>query len=262
MKPTILFLFNSSPYALQPWLDDGRFNVVSVDYHDTDHAQAHREPAQGVLQLNVDLSTPTAKRRVLELLWAHDMAQPSLVISFPPCTDLAVSGARHFKAKLARDSECQNRAVEMAKLASTFSCPYVIENPVSVLATLWRPADYYWDPCDYAGYIMPWEAQHPEFPGLIPDRDMYHKKTGAWCGNGFRTPERRYRAPLEKANHGWAKLGGKSARTKYIRSLTPRGWARAVYAANVTAILHEKVVDKAYIKELLSLKRSTLDALI
>jgi hypothetical protein len=37
--------------------------------------------------------------------------------------------------------------------------------------------------------------------------------------------------------HGHLKLGGKSARTKYIRSLTPRGLARAIYEANVEAVL-------------------------
>ena len=46
MKPTVLFLFNSSRYALEPWVQDGRFNVVSVDYHDTDHSEAHREPLE------------------------------------------------------------------------------------------------------------------------------------------------------------------------------------------------------------------------
>jgi len=240
MKPTILFLFNSSCYALEPWVQDGRFNVVSVDYDDTDHSEAHREPLEGVLQLNVDLSTTTAKQRVLELLWAHNMAQPSLVISFPPCTDLAVSGAKHFKAKLERDPECQTRAVAMAKLASTFGCPYVIENPVSILSTLWRPADYYWNPCDYAGYLYADRQVHPEFPGLIPDGDRYNKKTGAWCGNGFKVPVKARLEPIEKDNHGWAKLGGKSARTKYIRSLTPRGCAVAVYCANMPEILHKK----------------------
>ena len=56
MKPTVLFLFNSSSYAVQPWLDDGGFNVVSVDYDDTDHSEAHREPQEGHTVLNVDLS--------------------------------------------------------------------------------------------------------------------------------------------------------------------------------------------------------------
>jgi len=32
MKPTVLFLFNHSEYALLPWLRNGDFNVVTVDW--------------------------------------------------------------------------------------------------------------------------------------------------------------------------------------------------------------------------------------
>ena len=42
MKPTILFLFNSSGYAVKPWLDCGLYNCVSVDHDDTDHSGEHR----------------------------------------------------------------------------------------------------------------------------------------------------------------------------------------------------------------------------
>lgn len=238
-KPTILFLFNSSPYASAPWVADGRFNVVHVDWTDTDHSDAHTGPLEGVLRLNVDLSQPEAHRRVLELLWSHDYARPSLVVSFPPCTDLAVSGARHFARKLEADPDCQSRAVRMARVATLFGCPYIIENPVSVLSTLWRKPDAIAHPCDFAGYLYPSELEHPEFPGLIPDGDRYNKKTCYWTGNGFNMPPVDRHEPLEDANHGWAKLGGKSARTKYIRSLTPRGWARAVYLYNMVQVLLE-----------------------
>jgi hypothetical protein len=36
-------------------------------------------------------------------------------------------------------------------------------------------------------------------------------------------------------NPAHQKLGGKSARTKYIRSLTPRGFSQAVFEANTGA---------------------------
>jgi hypothetical protein len=44
-------------------------------------------------------------------------------------------------------------------------------------------------------------------------------------------PKRKIMMPFDEDNPGWRKLGGKSARTKYIRSLTPR-LARAIYEAN------------------------------
>ena len=56
MKPTILFLFNSSDYAPDPWIRDGRFNVVSVDYDDTDHSGTTRQSAGNHTHLNIDLS--------------------------------------------------------------------------------------------------------------------------------------------------------------------------------------------------------------
>jgi len=243
-KPTVLILFNSSPYAPQPWLDDGRFNVVSVDYCETDHSDAHKfswsHPRHH--RLNIDLSQPGAKYSILLGLHRISLDAPRICISFPPCTDLAVSGARHFKAKLEKDPECQNRAVTMARLASKFNCPYVVENPVSLLSSLWRRQDTYVHPWEFTGYIGDDEIVHPEFPGIIPDGDMYYKKTGLWFGNGFIMPHRMHGgAPTATKNPGWEKLGGKSARTKYIRSLTPRGLSRAIYHANMHHVLTERV---------------------
>ena len=238
-KPTVLFLFNSSHYAVQPWLNAGGFNVVSVDYDDTDHSQAHTGPSQGHTVLNIDLSHWLALGRVSRALSQRGMAQPSMVVSFAPCTDLAVSGAAHFKKKLERDPDCQNRAVRMARLASQFECPYAVENPVSVLATLWRKPDMYWHPWEYSSHCP--TGPHPEFPDVIPPQDLYPKKTGLWCGNGFVVPTKdvhtigAYKIP--KVFPGHTKLGGKSARTKYIRSLTPRGFAQAVFDSNKDDIM-------------------------
>jgi len=236
MKPTVLFLFNSSDYAVQPWLDDGRFNVVSVDYDDTDHSGAHTKPTEGHHRLSIDLSR-YGSLTVSSELTHIGMAQPSLVISFAPCTDLAVSGAAHFARKRERDPQFQEKATRMAKLASEFGCPYMVENPVSVLATLWRKPDHYWHPHEYSGYCP--EGPHPEFPEVIPPQDNYCKKTCLWTGNGFVMPLKKdHYIPLKTTVFpGHAKLGGKSARTKYIRSLTPRGFARAIYEANCENIV-------------------------
>lgn len=239
MKPTILFLFNSSNYAVQPWLDDGRFNVVSVDYDDTDHSESHTEEPQGTnghYRLDIDLGKLSARDEVLLCLSIWNMAQPSLVVSFAPCTDLAVSGAAHFKKKLQKDPQCQHRAVRMAQLASHFDCPYAVENPVSVLSTLWRKPDFYWHPWHFAQDCP--TGPHPEFPEVIPPQDMYNKKSCLWTGNGFVHPVKRQdKGPDDLVFPGHQKLGGKSARTKYIRSLTPRGFAQAVYEANKDIIL-------------------------
>ena len=239
MRPTVLFLFNSSDYAVRPWLDDGGFNVVSVDYSDTDHSGAHREPVKGHTVLNIDLAQNNAAFHVRTRLRMLGLSLPSLCVSFAPCTDLAVSGAKHFASKLEKDPCCQERAVRMAKLASEFGCPYMVENPVSVLATMWRKPDMYWHPWEFSyqfdKHSIP--LAHPEFPDVIPPGDWYNKKSCLWVGGGFILPRKDTDTGPTSENPGWAKLGGKSARTKYIRSLTPRGFAQAVYESNRDNIL-------------------------
>jgi len=240
MKPTVLFLFNHSTYALQPWIDDGRFNVVTVDYSDTDHSAFHATEdrfGQAFVRLNVDLSQPDAFKRVNTLLqYGLGFALPSLVVSFAPCTDLAVSGAAHFERKRLRDPEFQNKAVAQARLAEAWGVPYAVENPVSVLSTLWRKPNHTFHPYEYAGFCD--EGPHPEFPDVIPEQDRYNKKTCLWTGNGFEMPSKHPLAPLQQENPGFLKLGGKSARTKYIRSLTPRGFAYAMYSMNCRTVLN------------------------
>tara|TARA_R110002153_G_scaffold50989_4_gene143452 strand:+ start:1300 stop:1638 length:339 start_codon:yes stop_codon:yes gene_type:complete len=108
----------------------------------------------------------------------------------------------------------------------------MIENPVSVLATQWRASDHSFQPFQYGGYIPEDEADHPTWPDYIAARDAYPKQTHVWSGGGFVMPEHR---PVD-CPPGYStqhkKLGGKSAKTKNIRSATPRGFARAVFQAN------------------------------
>jgi hypothetical protein len=223
MKPVIVFAFNSSIYAPQPWIEDGRFTVVSVDWDDTDHSEAHRPPEPGHTVFKANLTKASGWEMIRKL-------EPSLIVSFAPCTDLAVSGARHFKAKAEADPKFQTKAAAAARAASLMGCPYVVENPVSRLSTLWRRPDITVSPFEFAGYCP--EGPHPEFPEVIPEQDRYHKRTCLWYGRGFNMPKRKIMMPFDEDNPGWRKLGGKSARTKYIRSLTPRGLARAIYEAN------------------------------
>jgi hypothetical protein len=237
MRPTILFLFNSSHYAVQPWLDDGGFECVSVDYDATDHSGTHRhtQPHCHHHIFNIDLAEQGAAVAVDDELAGYGLAPPSFILSFAPCTDLAVSGAAHFKNKRANNRFFQEEAVDLARLVEHWDCPSIVENPVSVLATLWKRC---------TGYVQPWwfpvscpEGPHPEFPKVLPPLDRYNKKTGLWCQNGAKMPVQEcFEAPLGDFP-GHTSLGGKSARTKYIRSLTPRGMSRAIYLANYQNIL-------------------------
>jgi hypothetical protein len=235
-----LFLFNATEYAVAPWLRDGRYTCVSVDYDNSDHAGDHRKHRDGNahhVRLNIDLSKRPylALCEVFNQLQALDIGLPDFVMSFAPCTDLAVCGNKSRPAKLLADPNCIKNAVAMARLAEGFGCPFVVENPVSILASEWRKPN---------GYVHPWmfadqcpSGPHPEFPDIIPPYDLYNKKTALWCGNGAQMPRAtwHHKPPIHEFP-GYTKLGGKSARTKYIRSLTPRGMAQAIYSANKTAV--------------------------
>jgi len=63
-----------------------------------------------------------------------------MMIAFPPCTHLAVSGAKHFKKK--REDGRQQKAIDFfMQLANAPIEKIAIENPVSIMSTIWRKPD-------------------------------------------------------------------------------------------------------------------------
>lgn len=157
------------------------------------------------------------------------------VAAFPPCTDLAISGAKHFEKKSLNDSMFWAKAMELVWIARDFAefsgAPYFIENPMTVISTLWRKPDYKFDPCNFGGYL-PASHQNGLYPEIYPARDAYKKETWLWTGGGFVMPERLIVEPVGNDYPGFKKLGGKSERTKEIRSVTPEGFATAIFETN------------------------------
>jgi site-specific DNA-cytosine methylase len=84
-------------------------------------------------------------RDVLDYPW-------DLMIAHPPCTDLCVSGARHFPAKQ-KDGRQQASASFFLSLAKAEIPCIAIENPVCIMSSLWRKPDQ---------VIQPWEFGHGE----------------------------------------------------------------------------------------------------
>ena len=91
-----------------------------------------------------------------------------LMIAHPPCTHLAVSGARHFPAKIADGR--QQAALDFVRLLMAAPIPRIaIENPVSIISSRIRKPDQ---------VIQPWQFGHGEtkttclwlknLPRLIP----------------------------------------------------------------------------------------------
>lgn len=156
---------------------------------------------------------------------------PEILFAFPPCTDLAVSGAKHFESKCAANPRYREEAMSLVyaarDIAESIGCPYMIENPVSVISSEWRKPDYIFHPYQYSGYL-PEDDIHPMWPTYIAPRDLYPKKTCLWTGNGFTMPEMRIVTIPTTLSTQQLKLGGKSLKTKNIRSATPRGFAKAM----------------------------------
>lgn len=84
-------------------------------------------------------------RDVLDYPW-------DMMIAFPPCTALAVSGARHFEEKR-KDGRQQSGASFFMSLAKADIPRIAIENPISIMSTLWRKPDQ---------IIQPWMFGHGE----------------------------------------------------------------------------------------------------
>lgn len=75
-----------------------------------------------------------------------------LMIAHPPCTHLAVSGARHFKAK--QESGVQQEALDFVRLLLEADIPKIaLENPVSIISSKIRKPDQ---------IIQPWQFGHGE----------------------------------------------------------------------------------------------------
>lgn len=142
---------------------------------------------------------------------------PDIVFAFPPCTHLAVSGARDFRKKgLNLLIDGLGTVEACRRLCGWYGCPWMLENPVSRLSTLWRPPDHTFDPCDYG--------------------DPWTKKTCLWTGGGFVMPQPH---PVEATEGSKMHRLPPTPERARIRSETPPGFARAVFEANASMVSRE-----------------------
>lgn len=199
----ILSLCDRTGNMVRPWIEVGH-EAVTVDLQPSawDHPRRTHYEAD-----------------VCKII-AETAAQPQFdfVAAFPPCTHLAVSGARWFREKgLSKLIEALQIVEACRAICEASGAPYMIENPVGTLATYWREPDYTFHPVHYAGYAED------------PSTDEYTKKTCLWTGGGFVMPARKPGEPtLGSLMH---KLPPSDDRAD-IRSATPMGFARAVFLAN------------------------------
>jgi len=200
----VISLCDYSLEAVRPWAAAG-YECWCVDLQ---HCAGSGELAGGIRRIGADVTR-----------WCPPLNRPiAFVMAWPPCTHLAVSGARWFKGKgLDLLADSLRIVAACARIAEASGAPYLIENPVGTLATYWRKPDYTFDPCDYAGYADD------------PAAEAYTKRTCLWTGGGFVMPEPRPVVPL--LGSLMHRLPPSEERAN-LRSRTPQGFARAVFAAN------------------------------
>lgn len=103
-----------------------------------------------------------------------------MILAFPPCTHLAVSGAKYFAEKQADGR--QQAAIDFFMRFANADCPKIaIENPVGIISSAWRKPDQ---------IIQPWQFGHGEtkktclwlkgLPPLIPTNIVSGREQRIW----------------------------------------------------------------------------------
>ena len=209
MKDTVISLFDVSGKMVQPWLAAG-YKCWIVDIQHPVAYETMGITTDGNLhKVNADLSRPW--------LPPIDRDRIAFVAAFPPCDHLSVSGARWFKGKGLRKLEI---SIAMFATAAEFcewsGAPYMIENPVSSIASYWRKSDHSFHPHQYTKYRA---------------EDNYTKKTCLWTGGGFVMPKVAKDYSLPEPDDRIHKCPPGPERHN-IRSATPLGFAEAVFRCN------------------------------
>lgn len=233
MPGIVLSLCDLTGVMVEPWVEAG-YHAILVD---PQHPEGVNTCGR-VTKIGHVLSHPESMRVIREAIGSGRVV---FVAGFPVCTQLAVSGTARWADKRAKDQHFQARAMELVHecrvIGELSGAPFFFENPVSAISSIYRKPDHTFHPFEYGGYL-PEGDEHPLYPEYFPPQDAYGKKTCLWTGGGFVMPDKR---PVsldaeQVAGQGQSKshnkLGGKSDKTKNIRSATPRGFARAVFEAN------------------------------
>ncbi|MDR5008282.1 hypothetical protein RGK87_04570 [Agrobacterium fabacearum] len=209
MRGIVILLCNLTDAMATPWIEGG-YEVVMIDpQHGETSSSRGVTRVAGTIVESADL--------LGELIRSGRVV---FVAGFPPCTDVAVSGARWFEAKRLADPYFQAKAAivaEQCRMTGLLSgAPWMWENPVSVFTNIFGPAHHTFHPYEYTQ--------------LCAD-DNYTKKTCLRVGGGFRMPPKCPDLSLGKPDNRIHAAPPGEDRANF-RSAFPVGFSRAVYLAN------------------------------
>jgi len=205
-RGVLLSLCDVTGNFAQPWVDAG-YTAILVD---PQHGITHWDGTVLKVAATVLEAMPLIRDYLPRIVF---------VAAWPPCTDMAVSGARWFEGKWKADSAFFAKAVSVAEQCRTVAemtgAPFLVENPVSTLAQVFGAASHSFDPWQYTA---------------LEAGDNYTKRTNLWTGGGFVMPAPQVLAGLGVPDNRIHRASGPDRAN--VRSVTPMGFARAVYAAN------------------------------
>lgn len=202
---TVLSLCDRTGNMVRPWIEAG-YEAITVDLREGENLCAGRH------HFAADVTT-----------WRYPLrfGLPSIVFAFPPCTDLASSGARWFRDKGLKGLIGALSIVDACRdICETSGAPWMLENPVGTLATYWRKPDHVFHPWEFTAFEL---------------GDNYTKKTCLWTGGGFVMPKPCPALDLGEPDDRIHKAPANDERADF-RSATPMGFARAVFRANTKAL--------------------------
>ena len=209
MRNVVVSLCDITGNFVKPWTDAG-FEAVLVD---PQHGLSTSDGTTTRLAMTVLEALPHLSALVVA-------GRIALVAGYPPCTQLAGSGARWWDGKRQADPMFQAKAVAVAEQCRTFGqssgAPWFVENPSGALSRVFGHPDH---------SFHPWEFT------LLEPTDNYKKLTCLWSGNGFRMPLRQQDTTLGVPDNRIHAASPSKHRADF-RSATPKGFARAVFAAN------------------------------
>lgn len=144
-----------------------------------------------------------------------------MIIAHPPCTDLAVSGARHFAQKQ-KDGRQQKSIVLFMQMALADCQRIAVENPVCIMSSAWRKPDQIIQPFMFGEHARKTTCLWLKgLPKLMPTDIV---DPGEIVGKGFSVG-----ASLDMARDENGKiLSWNDPRTAKIRSKTFPGIAKAM----------------------------------
>lgn len=239
-----LFLCDLTGVMAQPWREAG-YQTIQVD---PQHEEGFSMDGS-ITKVGRIIDHPETWRVVR---WAIQDGNVAFVAGFPPCTDLAVSGARWFDSKREKDPAFQFKAMHVVWqcqiIGELSGAPWFAENPISQISSLWRRPDHTFHPYQFTGlaendnytkqtclwtggnFVMPAENMHPSVASAV-------ELVKATCGRMVPKRKAMEALPDNELVARWYPdnrihdCPPSDERTN-IRSATPEGFAKAVFLAN------------------------------